>query len=338
MTVIFFALSRKMNKEKFVVYASYYAVFKALFNSVWIMCLACYLVSRNERSDLILPFLFSLMYYPYTITEIYLIVRKINIYREVSYSIGDFLRTWNIGIMVNTFAIWLVILLDKRLETELFMVALYIFIVIFPWIQMYLSGLEEQGIKTDKYKKIVEERCNIKCNIRMYIYNGKINQNANIYVKGILGKKRIMISDYLIESLTEDEISAILCHEISHCIYHDTETNVMIVNLVSLLLIILGCIFEFISMPIIAGVLITVILIVFLLLIIMALRRAQEYKADRYVVDVTNEYNALANALVKIYDLNNTLKKRGHILALFETHPQIDKRIRQIKVYHERKE
>lgn len=336
MTFIFLALSRKIKKEKFIAYASYYVVFKSLFNSIWIMCLACLLASKYEISDLVLPILFSVMYYPYTIIETYLVVRKMNLYRRVSQSIFDFLRTWNVGIVVNMFAIWLVILMNQNMGKAQFMIAMYIFIVIFPWIQMYISGLGEHGLRTEKYKQMLEDKYNIKCNVKMYIFNGKTNKNANIYVKGILGKKRIMISDYLVESLTEDEICAILCHEISHCEYYDTEINVIIVNVVSLILIILGYIFELINMPIISGTVITIIMIICLILTIMALRRGQEYKADRYVVDLTKQYSVFADALVKICDLNSTMKKRGAILELFETHPQTEKRIQHIKKYYEK--
>lgn len=334
MTFIFLMLGRKMNKEKLVTYANYYMVFKAIFNSIWIMCIASLIVSKCGMSDLTLPFVFCIIYYPYTIIETYVINRKVNMYRKVSCSIWDFFRSWGMGVALNIVGIWFIILLNKNIGKEVFLVVLYLLASIFPWLQIYLSGLSAKASQTKIYEKMFKEKYNLDCTTNMYIYNGKLLKNANAYVTSIFGKKRIMISDYLIENLSEDEVCAILCHEISHCVNFDAESIVMIINFISLLLIVLGYFFGIISMPVILGCIIVISVILVMVLGLMAFRRVQEYRADRYVVDITGDYQVFVNALMRMYDLNNAMKKQGKLLILFGSHPQLDIRVRRLKEYY----
>jgi len=128
-----------------------------------------------------------------------------------------------------------------------------------------------------------------------------------------------------------------LCHEISHCVNFDTEAIALLINSVSLLLITMGLLFELFQVPVIAGSIVVVGCILLLIFVVMAFRRAKEYKADRYVVDMTGEYKVFTEALTHIYELNDTLKKRNKWLCLFESHPQLDTRIQHIASYYEKK-
>lgn len=337
MTAVFLTLTRKMHKERFIAYAGYYVVFKSVFNSILMMCLANYIVSKFGLNEWILPILFSIIYYPITIVEIYTVVRKVNIYRGVSYSFLEFFRTWNIGIIVNMLAVWLFIIVDHGSNKALFDVLLKVFIIVFPWIEMYILGMDDRGLITDKYNKLIKDKYGIICNAKMIIFEGKRKKNANAFVKGILWKKCIMISDYMLDSLTEEEVCTILCHELSHCVYYDTEIFVLSINLFSLLLILIGSIFQEVDMEILAGCAILFVLVIISLLFIMCLRRLQEYRADRFSVDTTGDYKAMARALTVLYKLNDTLEERSKIMVMLETHPKLENRIRRMETYYNTK-
>lgn len=49
----------------------------------------------------------------------------------------------------------------------------------------------------------------------MYTWPGSKNKTANAVVSGFF-KKRIFVTDYLMENLSRDEIEAIVAHEIGH--------------------------------------------------------------------------------------------------------------------------
>jgi len=193
MTFIFMAFGKKMDRTKFIACAEHYLVFKPFFNSIWMMILVSLIASRTNINELIVPLIFVVIYYPYTMLETYFVMRKVNEYRKVTATIWDFFKKWWKGIVFNSVGIWLIVLLDKNIGRDLFMLVLYLFALIFPWFQIYLSGLVTQGSQTDKYGKILKEKYGMDCSVKMYVFNGKINKNANAYVAGILNKKRIMI-------------------------------------------------------------------------------------------------------------------------------------------------
>lgn len=280
-----------------------------------------------------LPFVFAVIYFPYTILETYLVVRKVNEYKAVHTSMLEYSKSWIYGIVTNFVVICAIIFITEQKRVDIFIIVICVFALIFPWFQTYMYGISTKGEEIILYKNLLKQKYNIECSAAMYVFSGKLTKNANAYVTNLLTKKRIMISDYLIENLSEDEICAILSHEVSHCENRDTEFNVVFVNFISLILIILGYSFELWNMPIIPGCLIAISTIVVWIIAFMAIRRNQEYRADKYVVDKIGDYKTYVNALVRIHDLNCIPKKKNKFLALFESHPQLEKRIQKLSEY-----
>jgi|AntRauTorckE6833_2_1112554.scaffolds.fasta_scaffold00772_9 STE24 endopeptidase len=170
--------------------------------------------------------------------------------------------------------------------------------------------------------------------------------SANAAVMGMGKTRKIVLSDNLVGRFSDQEIEAILCHEIGHHVNNDIYKNLML----SPLLIALTTYIAYISLPNIISILeyqsFNIITVIPILLILWSLiygiftplqlylSRRYEKNADIYAFEVIDDPSALAKAFAKLADDSlSRLEYRWWEKLFKASHPSIKSRIINAKKY-----
>lgn len=168
----------------------------------------------------------------------------------------------------------------------------------------------------------------------------------------------VAVTEGLMTTLNENEIEAVLGHELAHVIHRDTLVSAMAATIAGAISYMAyfgrwGIFFgrsreDRESVPIIAVLLSLILIPIAATLIRLAISREREYKADEKGAKLTGRPIALSNALIKIrravmrgLPLNvnpgtthlwivNPLREES-LLELFSTHPSVEKRVSRLR-------
>jgi len=173
---------------------------------------------------------------------------------------------------------------------------------------------------------------------------GEKTKKANAALIGLGNTRRILLADTLLEGFSEDEIEAVLAHELGHHVHADiwrglavqTSATLLGLYLVSLALagwsVALG--FrgpsDFANLPLV--VLVTLIVSLLLLPAVNGFSRRMERAADAYAVRSIARPSVFVTGLERLASLN-LAERRPHPLIefVFHSHPSIDSRIEFVK-------
>lgn len=183
----------------------------------------------------------------------------------------------------------------------------------------------------------------------------------NAYASGINEKTyAITLTSGLIEKLKEDELEAVIAHELSHIINRDVRLLIISIIFVGIISIISEMMVRGIfrrsnrdsnggaSKGKFIGIIIILLIAAFgyllSILIRFAISRRREYLADAGSVELTKNSDALIRALQKISgnsnmeNVDNDVKQmmfdnQSAFIGLFATHPTIESRIEVLKNY-----
>lgn len=174
-------------------------------------------------------------------------------------------------------------------------------------------------------------------NVVLYEWPTRDKKLVNALVCGLF-KKRIFISDYLMDNMTIDEILSILAHEIGHIKKKHTLKRMFMIIIGIVLLA--ASIFALASLDVsleldIPGPVIFIIIISFVVMYFIFfakyLYRKHETQADIFVIESGNSPEVFATALMKLAELNHVGKRFNKADAKFQTHPSMVKRIKTIE-------
>ena len=172
------------------------------------------------------------------------------------------------------------------------------------------------------------------------------SRHTNAYFSGLGKAKRVVLYDTLLEAHEEDEILAILAHEMGHLKRNHIKKQLFIMGLFSFILLYLASkmitwetmytSFGFSVMPEYAGLFLVAILWepigFFLSPIGMAISRKFEREADRYTYRVLKTTEPLINALKKMAcDNLSNLRPHPFYVWFNYSHPPILERIEHLK-------
>jgi STE24 endopeptidase len=174
----------------------------------------------------------------------------------------------------------------------------------------------------------------------------KRSRHTNAYLSGLGKSKRIVLFDTLIEAHEDDEILAVLAHEMGHLKRNHIKKQLVIMGLSSVVLFYLASLmvtwqsmyqsFGFSSMPAYAGLFLVVVLWepvgFFLSPIAMAISRRFEREADRYAFKVMKVTEPFTLALKKMAR-DNLSNLRPHPLYVWfnYSHPPLLERIKTLQ-------
>ena len=190
------------------------------------------------------------------------------------------------------------------------------------------------------------------------VYEWKLSEKttkANAALTGIGSTRRIIVSDTLLANYSEDEIEAILAHELGHHVHKHILKSILmqvgitlvgfwLINLVLRFVIardwfpVLGSrLYDFANLPLI--VLVTTILGFLLMPALNAISRKHEREADRYAWENTPAIEPFISSMQKLADQNLAEREPNkYIEWLFHSHPSIGKRVAAAQAWARQRE
>jgi STE24 endopeptidase len=172
-------------------------------------------------------------------------------------------------------------------------------------------------------------------------------RKANAALTGMGRTRRILLSDTLLESYSDDEIEVILAHELSHHVHHDLwrglalQAAMIVAGFFVAYLALdalavplrLGGVDDPAGLPlllIVAGVCSTA-----WLPLTNALSRAHERRADRYALDITGHPDAFISAMKRLAQQNLAEEFPSAVARwFFYSHPPIRERVEAARAWH----
>jgi len=180
----------------------------------------------------------------------------------------------------------------------------------------------------------------------VYVVDGsRRSSHGNAYFTGFGKNKRIVFYDTLLESLSEDEVEAVLAHELGHFKRHHIKKSLLLSSLMSLcgfalLAWLMRSDWFYSSLGVELASTHTALLLFMLIMpvfayfvspLFSALSRKHEFEADEFAHS-NSDYKALISALVNLYRDNASTLTPDPIHSMFyDSHPPASIRIENLK-------
>jgi STE24 endopeptidase len=205
------------------------------------------------------------------------------------------------------------------------------------------SALEDPSLKS-RIDNLLE-RCGFQSE-GVYVVDGsRRSAHGNAYFTGFGKNKRIVFYDTLLETLSEDEVEAVLAHELGHFKRHHIKKSLVISLLTTLLgfallawlmesswfYTALGVELASTHTALLLFVLTMPVFVYFISPLFSALSRKHEFEADEFAKS-NSDYRALISALVNMYrDNASTLTPDPLHSMFYDSHPPASIRISHLK-------
>jgi len=223
---------------------------------------------------------------------------------------------------------------------------LFVFSLLYPYLLHFRLGATSFCDK-DK-KSMIIDFLNKKGihNIEVFEYPGGKWKEANAYITG-LWKKRVFISDYLLFHLSDDEILAVLAHEIGHIKKKHLWLKILYIFLLYPIFLGITSIMDLVQKPlekliyqpflIFLGILFLFSFLIAYFLFYTKIERFFEYQADLYAIKCEISPKILISALQKIALLNDQRLSLNKVDEKLRSHPSIQKRIKFLEGINSRR-
>jgi STE24 endopeptidase len=176
------------------------------------------------------------------------------------------------------------------------------------------------------------------------VYEWKLSEKskkANAALTGLGNTRRIILSDTLLANYTNDEIEAVLAHELGHHVHQHIMKSILVQVAVTFVgfwaaSLVLGYavttlhmypeVHDFANLPLLA--LVSSVLSLLLLPALNAFSRRNEWEADRYCWKAVPSIAPFISAMNKLSEQNLAERNPSRLVeVLFHSHPPISKRI-----------
>ncbi len=269
--------------------------------------------------------------------------------------LSDFIKSTIISLVLTAFVIGSILAI-VQVSPVLWWLWVWIFLLLFGIFMMYISPnvIEPLFFKFEPIKKegleekirLLSERAGIKVSKILQVDASRRSRHSNAYFTGIGRVKRIVLFDTLLEQMSEDEILAVLAHEMGHWKKRhvikrilQTQTAAFLSLLAAFHLLAweqLPALFNiteasFYSRMVLVGFL--GFLAMFPLTPLFSyLSRRDELEADRFAAELTGNPQAMASALVQLSRENlSNLHPHPLYAKFYYSHPPVVERIRKLK-------
>ncbi len=207
-----------------------------------------------------------------------------------------------------------------------------------------LEPVNAEGLE-DKIRTLME-RAGLRVSRVFQVDASRRSKHSNAYFTGIGRVKRIVLFDTLIEQMSQDEILAVLAHEVGHWKKRHVLKSIIVAEAMAFVGLFLA--YHLVSWQGLPGLLnlfsasfyarIAVVgfigsLVMFPLTPVFSfLSRRNEREADRFACSLTGRPDALASALVKLSRENlSNLHPHPLYAKFYYSHPPVVERIRELK-------
>jgi STE24 endopeptidase len=194
--------------------------------------------------------------------------------------------------------------------------------------------------------KAVMEKAGLKISRVFQVDASRRSRHSNAYFTGIGKVKRIVLFDTLLQQMSQDEIIAVLAHEVGHWKKkHVLRRIVMTETMAFLGLFIASCLIPGEVLPNLLGLsglsfFAKLVILGFVGSLIMfpltpfmsAMSRRDERASDRFAVELTGLREAMASSLVKLSKENlSNLHPHPLYARFYYSHPPVVERIRSLR-------
>jgi STE24 endopeptidase len=268
--------------------------------------------------------------------------------------VADHIKSWFIALLVGAPVLGLITWFYYQTGHSFWIFAWGLITIFSVLVNLFYSELivplfnKQTPLKDGSLRNYIEafaEKSGFRLN-NIYIIDGsKRSTKANAYFSGFGPKKRIVLFDTLLKELTEDEIVAVLAHEIGHYKKkHILNSLIFSVLLTGLMLFLFSLIVNSPELSkalgannpgfhlglIVFGVLYSP-LSLFIGLITNSVSRKNEFEADRFVIE-NFKPESLAQALKKlsVKNLSNMLPHPIYVFFHY-SHPPLLKRLEKLE-------
>jgi STE24 endopeptidase len=182
------------------------------------------------------------------------------------------------------------------------------------------------------------------------VYEWKLSEKskkANAALTGLGNTRRIILSDTLLQNYSEDEIEAVLAHELGHHVHKHIFKSIFVQAAITLLgfwaasqvldysvhgLKMFPAVYDFANLPLLA--LVSTVLSLLLLPALNAFSRHNEREADDYCWKSVPSITPFVTAMEKLSQQNLSEKTPSRIVEiLFHSHPAVSKRIARAQAF-----
>ena len=306
---------------------------------------------------LIFSFMFisSLITLPFSIYQTFVIEQRFGFNRmTLAMYVGDFFKQGAIGILIGVPLLWVVLWLMGNMGNlwwlyvwavwmgfSLFM--LWAYPVFIAPIFNKFNPLVDADLK-ERIEKLLQ-RCGFTSSGIFIMDGSKRSSHGNAYFTGLGDNKRIVFFDTLLESLSPEEIEAVLAHELGHFKRKHIQKRLISVSLISLIaLAILGALTQMTAFYTGLGVSAPSTYVALLLFMMVAplfsiylqplfayFSRKHEFEADDFAA-AQSDARDLIKALVKLYKENaSTLTPDPLYSAFHDSHPPAPVRVSHLE-------
>jgi Zn-dependent protease with chaperone function len=198
---------------------------------------------------------------------------------------------------------------------------------------LWLVALKAEPLPPVTHQRLMDLSSRLHGGVRdIRSYPGKSQRTANAAQVGILpGLRYILVSDYLLENMTDDEVDAVVAHEIGHA--RGNHVGLKLLGIVAVwtgLAAVSGSAVGSASSS--AGVVgaITPLAFIVALVLVQGIVGIQlEQRADDAAARTVGPQH-LASALRKLSDLNHTRLRTGGFWSVLTQHPGLERRIERL--------
>ena len=186
----------------------------------------------------ILGLVFDLLNTPFSLYDTFVIEEKYGFNKmNLKIFVGDKLKSWLLGAVIGG-GLLLLIVWFYQLTGKLFWIYAWSLVTVFMiFMTLFYSSLivplfnKQTPLEEGSLRKGIEKFCDkvdFKLDNVFVIDGSKRSTKSNAYFSGLGKKKRIVLYDTLIKDLSEEEIIAVLAHEVGHYKKMHTRTGLIL--------------------------------------------------------------------------------------------------------------
>lgn len=271
--------------------------------------------------------------------------------------LSDFIKKTILGLMVGTPLVWVALWMMESAGSLwwLYLWAAWMgFALVMMWAYpafiapMFnkFTPLEDGALKARV--EALLDRCGFKSQGIFVMDGSRRSGHGNAYFTGLGNNKRIVFFDTLLNTLDEDQIEAVLAHELGHFRRKHVIKNMFVLAILSLIGMALlgwasaenwfyqglGVETQSNAMALVLFMVVIPVFSFFLHPLMTSLSRKYEYEADDYAASVSSSKH-LIDALVALYQENaSTLTPDPLVSAVYDSHPPASLRIAHLQAGH----
>ncbi|MEO5936121.1 MAG: M48 family metallopeptidase [Terriglobales bacterium] len=259
-------------------------------------------------------------------------------------------KGWLLGIVIGGILAELVYLIIRQAPQWWWLFAWAVFIVLFIFFAQIAPVLlfplfyKFVPLENEELKQRLV-RLGEKAGARVRgVYEWKLSEKskkANAALTGLGNTRRIILADTLLQNYTDDEIEAVLAHELGHHVHQHIMKSIAVqvaitfvgfwaaswvLNYAVSTLQMYPAIYDFANLPLL--VLVSSVLSLLLLPALNAYSRHNEWEADHYCWKAVPSVQPFITAMNKLSDQNLAERNPSRLVEiLFHSHPPISKRV-----------